>query len=156
MFNSNTVGRFSLTTRTFGATDQPGDVHADMVGVMYAKGGDGQNKEVAANLVIDEETGKKHLSLLVRDNGDGICFVGKLFRDTTVQDKDQYIGFLRQRIETRLGGEHVYLSDWQLEISLEATRLTDTVMGFSGNVYPPCEAARYSANPVLRKSSLPF
>lgn len=156
MFNSNTVGRISLTNRTFGATDQPGEIHPDMVGVMYTKESDGNSKSVAANLVIDEETGKKYLSLLVPDTGDGICLVGKLFRDTTVQEKDQYIGFLRQRIETRLDGKHVYLSDWQLEISLEAKPLAETVMGFSGNVYPPCEAARYSVNPVLRKANLPF
>lgn len=155
MFNKQTVARINLTARTFGATDQAGEIHPDMVGVMYVSGG--VHKDVTGTYEVNEVTGKKCLNLFVADNGDGVSFVGKLLRDESVQDRAQYVGFLRQRVPSKLENMTVdLLSEWQLEISVESTLLSYGIPGVSGNVFPPSEAARYSVNRKLREQKVAF
>lgn len=154
MLNKDSAAFFSLVDRTFGATDQPSADYPDMVGVIRI--GD-QEVDLVSWLEIDAINGTKFANFRSLENGDGVSYTGKLFRDETVFGKPQYRGFLQQACKASEDETIEYVpSNWQLEISAEHRTWSCGQNAIEGWCFPLKMAPKFSCNAITKESKLPF
>lgn len=150
MLKLNTIATFELVPRVTASTDTPGFPYPHMTGNLS------RDYLLEGHYVINEETGQKFLRVVVLDGDRRAVCEGRLFRDTTVQGRPQYIGFLR--IDEEAGPNATATRSGQIELCAELAPVSQDRRNSRlwGRAYPPQDAAEYAINRVLRESGIAF
>ncbi len=144
--NASSKARIALFNREAKQDDDPATTYPLMTGFI-------ENSDfkigVSAFLKINTNTGKKFLSLVIRNQHDEQTFQGTLHRSDKAGKEDTYFGYISEQfLDMDEQGEKVYSnSEWQLGISAKIKTPEGKKKHIGGDVYALRAKANTAANP---------
>lgn len=129
-----TKARIALFNREAKADDNPEKNYPIMTGFIE---NNSFKVSVSAFLKMNTDTGKKFLSLVIRNENDEQTFGGTLFKSEKAGKEGTYYGYISEQFEDEIDGKRVFSSsEWQLGISAKIKTPEGKKKHIGGDVYP--------------------